>query len=61
MAYDPNPNHGPRRDETHPSEIARERPIAATRIHNFITPEPGETVHSGQDGVNHVNEWLRKR
>jgi hypothetical protein len=33
MAFDPNPNRGPVRDKTYPSEVAGARPTLATRIH----------------------------
>jgi len=48
MAYKPNPNSGPSRDKTYPSQIAAERPALVTRIRCYETPDIDATLRGGE-------------
>lgn len=65
MAYEPNPNMGPKRDKTYPSQIAAERPALATRIHcvepyEEMSPETSIRGTEGEDRVALFNRQLRE-
>lgn len=65
MAYEPDPNRGPKRDKTYPSQIAAERPALATRIHcveDYEEMSPERTVRGseGEDRVSLFNRQLRE-
>lgn len=64
MAYDPNPNRGPIRDKTYPSEVAADRPALVTRIHCVEEADvmsPDETLRGdGEDRVARLNRQLRE-